>query len=78
MDVVNINNLSEEQIEKVKQLYVSTDIKENYQFHQADYELAENEGLLEWLRGESFEDENLSGAEYKKKVYESLKDRINK
>ncbi|WP_262178313.1 tyrosine-type recombinase/integrase [Haloarcula laminariae] len=53
MDVINIDNLPEEAIDKVKHLILSTSFAENYQLHQADYELAENEEFLDWLRGDS-------------------------
>jgi integrase len=53
MDRINIDNLPEEAIEKVKHLIMSTSHQENFQLHQANYELAENEEFLEWLRGEN-------------------------
>jgi len=74
MDVIDTNNLSEEEVEEVEQLYLSTGLKENYQLHQADYELAENEEFLEWLRGESLENEDLTGTEYMEQLYGSTRD----
>ncbi|MCU4717600.1 site-specific integrase [Halapricum hydrolyticum] len=50
MEIINIENLPEEAIEKVKHLILSTSFGANYQHHQADYELAENEEFTEWLR----------------------------
>ena len=74
LDEIDIDNLPEEAVESVKRLILSSSHQQNYQLHQADYELAEDEELLEWFRGESSVDGNLTGAEHMEKLYDSIRD----
>ena len=74
LDEIDIDSLPEEAVESVKRLILSSSQQQNYQLHQADYELAEDEEFLEWLRGESSVDENLTGTEYMEKLYGSIRD----
>lgn len=72
LDVINVNNPSEESTEKIKQLVLDTNLQDNYQLHQADYEIAEDDEFLEWLR----DDIGVSQDDLKRKSVEDQLDEI--
>jgi hypothetical protein len=53
LDVINIDAVPADAVDAAEELILRTSFEENYQLHETEYELAENEDFLEYLRGDS-------------------------